>query len=254
MTGKYRKSTGLHMSKWKSNGLECIVMAGKMIKSHNLINKTTDKTTDIKNNEKQTIAYAFDGARSTLDHFNFIWDFYLSHVNNGDYVKIGKDADPAIVFLMRQHLMRSTHIVDKMLFHLVQTCIDIGYLKLNDRLNTEKISSQQSEIFSLKKQLDELKNINNNAGNAELSSSYNMGTHNLNKYLARLNLEVGLFMYYYGYQPTTGADKEKYNEIIFTIRNYENTVVNGVLLTRKYMQERLVYAMDNNLPFSLLNK
>ena len=81
-----------------------------------------------------------------------------------------------------------------------------------------------------------------------------MGTHNLNKYLARLNLEVGLFMYYYGYQPTTGADKEKYNEIIFTIRNYENTLVNGVLLTRKYMQERLVYAMDNNLPFSLLNK
>ena len=243
------------MSKWKSNGLECIVMAGKMIKSYNLINnKPTDNTTDIKNNEKQTIIYAFDGARSTIDHFNFIWDFYLSHVNNGDYVKIGKDADAAIVFLMRQHLMRSTHIVDKMLFHLIQTCIDIGYLKLNDRLNTEKIYSQQGEISSLKKQLDELKHIHNNAGNAELSSSYNMGTHNLNKYLARLNLEVGLFMYYYGYQPTTGADKEKYNEIIFTIRNYENTLVNGVLLTRKYMQERLVYAMDNNLPFSLLNK
>ncbi len=65
----------------------------------------------------------------------------------------------------------------------------------------------------------------------------------LNQYIAKLNLEVGLFVYYYGYTPES-ANSGEFNHLRLVIRSLENTIHNGKRLTRKYLQDELTRVVE----------
>lgn len=198
----------------------------------------------LKNNDAEQVKFeSFPGSIATVDYFYFVWKHFIEPIKDKKYDKIGEGADQNALFVLRETLSKSHNVIDMFLYNVLQTSINIGFLHLQKYVSDNKMKVLEKKIDDQNKLISKLQDVKESAGNADINAIFKMAPVNLNKYTAKLNLEIGLFMYYYGYNPER-AHSGEFNHLRLIIKSLENTMHNGVRLTRKYLQKELERVVD----------
>ena len=191
-------------------------------------------------------------------YFKFMWRHYLSPILERRYDEIGATANQQVVNVIRNRLLFSENIVDKVLVNILAFSINIGFIHTQNASLRNRIDDRNAEIHDLKKNVENLNNLlygpqYEPTGNAKIKIEAKLEETNLLKHYTNLSIYLGLYFFLFGYDGESALNKNYYILIKQIVDMHTDKIYNGIHYNTEYMKSKLIESIDTGKPFEIFN-
>mgnify|MGYP001216760658 CR=1 FL=1 len=231
-------------------------VATTLVKTPDIANPI--ETDVIKQHPAQVVVNIAGGGVANDMYFKFMWQHYLAPILDRKYDEIGLNANQEVVNVIRNRLLFSDNIVDKVLVNILGFAVNIGYVHTQNINLRNKITQRNTIITDLNKTVANLNELlygpdQTPSGNSEISINVSLEETNMLKHYVNLNLYLGLYFYLFGYDGSSALNKNYYMLIKQTVDMHRDRIFNGVLYNTEFIKSKLIESINTGAPFELFN-
>ena len=245
MVLRHTPSKMLHTNN-SGNGLGFLFLAKQFVKTKYKFTQDSDAANDSFFNQADF--------NSRHAHFKYIWDNYIRHVVDKNYDKIGQNVNPTIIQIIKRDLLFSDHIIDKVLINAMYISLNIGFLHINNSkliIDNKELKSTIKIITQKYESIHDLHYGKDDYSNSKISFDINLKKTNILKYYATLNLTLGLYFYYFGYN-NANIDSRNFAVIDQFLKSNLGKTIDGVIYDNTYIKQKLIESIENDVPFNTM--